>query len=1821
MTGSDNRSPDPVPERPNWRQRLVHRLKHPSKGLVIGTTVTLAVGVGAYLGTQYLVRYRLPPFVEAQLSQIINQPVELGRVESFSLTGITFGPSFIRPTDTAPNKAAVDQIRVGFNILPVIFRRTLPLDITLVQPDAYLQQQADGTWLNLDLPEPPDEPLIYLDLTANIEQGQITAVPYNQSPIQVGINGSARYNPVEEELVQYDLDVTIAQAQVILRGYTRLDTGQTNTKLLVEDLSLAEVVALIPNLPINLSSGLLNADLDINIPSFEEIAAANIEGFVNLQGVEGEATDLKAPITGRSRLDFEGDDARVQDTQVTLADIVAQIQGTLNWRQGYNLSINVLPFSLTSIEQIAPGNLPVDLAGQMQAQMQLIGAIREPVLTGKINNTQTITLAQTQFKQVTADFTADLNQVVLESFQATPLAGGSITGKGIIETKIGASLADEEGTIDANTMPLSFDFQAQLPTKQILAPYYSLPEQISVGTLSAQGNAGGTLGQPDARLQWQIPQATTAGVENVSGRGTLLLEQQNILVRDTLLNIGQGTLNVEGNANLEQQTWQSGIAANRVPLTPFIAQLVPDQITIDRPITLQTGNIALSGVLDADALNRIKGRANLGLNVDGSDVSVRSTLDAGIIDATATTGAIAVNNFVPDLTIPTTIQSSRLALSGQIQQLLTLGEDPNLSSFRGNVDANLLVAEGTARVSGNLLNNQWQANATANNLNTSLLVTELLPEREQPLDLDPLNAQVNLTGNLNPLLRTEEFLPIGVNNFSAQLREQELDATGNLVLRNLTTNPDIANVNLDLNASIDFDRLPIDQLLAQTTADNQLLAETVALAGQADFQGRLDGRNLLSAPLAPGNLALVGDLRLDNFAFNDVVFEPVLTGNLNLVSGDQLAINLRGNRDVIFAAAEPCTEERCRFPYLPTGVELRQGEGTANPVLAIGERQEDLFSLNILNFPLALLNLAPGQPLGIEGPLAGDVTGEIDLNLFTLATVGQIQVAQPAIGYIEADRFQAEFAYDDDANLAQVMTASLELGESLYNFVGSVNLASGQLDGRLNIPEAYIQDLLTAFRWFELEDLFRLFQTPEYAEAAAVRPEQVDAVDESIAQKLRLLQVIEGQIQAIAAEKQAGGLPTDLDIRGGYTGEVLLAGTILAPEIGFDVQGSNWQWQPQRAFPNIVEPLGFITEQIQAIPIDQLVVRGTFEDGVANLATTTVQVGDALFSLEGQLSPQQQNANFQVTNLSLDRVDNFVNIPVDVSGTIDASGKLQGSLTEPQIEGDIVLANAAFGGRALLDTIVGNFNYANEQLQLNTTAPESLQIEASIPFPIEPQTNDVFILNAQLGTQAIGLLGAVTQENLIWLGGEGEAQLQARGRIDLTKDFILQDLTAFGEVNLQDAVVQITPLGESLNVSGRAFLRNRLLDVENIMGTFANSGLTATGALPLLQTVANIDNPLTVNIPEGEEIAIEGLYAGGIDGEVVVTGTALNPVINGRVNLVDGNAFIPEGDNEQATPTVLNGQPQEAPPPPPILARLNNLQVNLENFRVQQQPLYDIAVEGDLILNGVYDTLASIEPKGTLLLTRADVDLLASNFFLARDRENTVVFTPQDGLFNPYLDIQLNTDVSELTTLRLLESGENEISDPISQVGQTDIINITLSIDGEAQAILPGLGQLAPATCRIDPESEVIEDTVSYTQTELNQFANCINVATLEQERDLQILTSPAVELTSIPARSQAEIISLLGEEFLALAEQLQGSNAEELLEFGVAQFVIAPLQRRLFRQVDDFVVGVGRGIGLDYLRVYPFLEGVYQIDRNSSVRTTYDYIFNEVQIRYQRNF
>ncbi|MGF1587749.1 MAG: translocation/assembly module TamB domain-containing protein [Pleurocapsa sp.] len=1924
MTKSINQPPNPEPEKPNFWQRLVNKLKSDPKMLVGGGVAIAAFGSLGYWGTQVLVKNKLPPFLETQIGNIIERPINLGEVQGFSLNSIEFGETVIPPTATDTDTVTVEGVKVGFNIFPVLFRRTLPLDVALIQPDIYLEQEQDGEWINLDfLERDPDQeqrdPLIYFDVDLDVEQADITAVPYQQNPLTGQVDGRGRFNQ-KQAFLDYDLDATIEQAQASIQGETRLETGSTDTKLLIKDLALSDAATLLP-IPVEIDTGTLNADLDINIPSFEEITAANIKGIVNLQNLTGEATDLNAPVSAESELNFSGRNADVNQTQASLGNITAQVAGQVNLGTGYDLDVDVLPFQLANLPNGLTEQIPVDLAGEIEAQVELRGGIKDPQLTGNFNNTQTVIIDQTPLKQINADFRADLARVVLENVQIIPVAGGNVNAEGTIETNLRQALESEQ-PLDAAKMPLAFSFQANLPTQELIAPYYQLPQQVAIGELQAQGQIDGTFNQPKGLVSWNIADTNASNLEDIAGSGELVIANQNLFLRDTEITYGDGQVDLTANANLDSKQWQANLDANSLNLTPFLSQFSNPNLNLDQPVAVDNATAKFNGRLNQLDLAQIQGTADLNLDVNGGDVTVNSQINAGNIQANATTNniqlapfitslpvaasvqsgeitasgrlkqllvfrenpslnslqaeadlnlrvngeAVAVNSqinsgriqanantsqidlnrVIPNLPIPANISSSQVTASGELQQLLTFAEQPNLSTFDALIDANLAVAEGTVQAIANLNNNQWQANIDANNVSSRLLLEQFAPGNLASVEVDNINAQANLTGNIQPVLNNDQSIPVTVNQFTVNSGVQNVNAQGNLTLANITSNLDVANTNLNIAANLDFDRLPIDQIVAATSQNNQLIAESVNVGGQAEFNGQFNGQQLLSAPTE--NVSLTGDLRLLDFAFNDINFDPVMTGTLNVQPQQEIALNLQGQQDVIVARAVPCTANNCQLPYLPTNLEIRQGEDTEQPVIATGDRNGDIFSLDINNFPLAVLNFAPGTAAGIDGALTGRTTGEVDLDLYTLAAEGNINIDNPGLGYIQADSLNADFNYDPASNIAAINSASLNLGDSEYNLNAALNLESGQIEGRLGIPQAYIQDALTTLRWFTVEDVTSLFNISDYAEASAVRPApERETVDESIASKLNQLRQVNSQIQANAAARENGGIPTELDIQGQYQGEVVLGGTIQTPQADFRVEGSDWQWQPKAAYPNIINSLGLVIEESQYIDLPELLISGNLEGTTVDLNEASIQVQDALLSLEGTLSPEQLNTEFSVANLTVDNISNFVNIPVDLAGEINSVGTIEGTPNNPQIAGNVTFSNGAFDGNVLPAKLAGNFNYDGSEVVFNTTAPESIQVKATVPYPIIPGKSDRLTASANLEQEAFVFLAAFSQNYLNWTGGEGNAQLEASASLDLERENIIYDLDAQGVINLDNANVQVeTPFfSEPFIGTGRITLNNQIVNVETLNGTFANKDLSATGRLPILTVVNNLDNPLTIDLPPGD-IDINELYQGGVAGQITVTGASLEPVIGGEVTLEDGEVSIPETetptqeDAVQFAPTQVSdpvvrtkatskaqAEPQNAAARSSFVTALNNLKVNLRDFRLQQTPLYNFQVEGGLIFNGTIDEPTNILPQGRLLLTRADVDLFSNSFSATRNRENTIVFTPNAGVFNPELDIILRTTVEDVdeqdfSNLRLASANANEIDDPLSSTNSSQTIRISLVINGETTEILPNLAQTRNLDCNIRPNDEpLVENNQYYAEAELNRFTECFNQIGDAGPSDRDLINSPAVELTSVPSLNQGEILNLLSGQFIAFAQDLTNRSQSELFDLGVNKFILTPLQNNVFYFVEDTTVRFGRSVGLDYLTVFPNLEGIYELNQDSSVRSTYNYVLNEATIEYQRNF
>ncbi len=1942
MTKSINQPPNPEPEKPNPVKRLISKLKSSPKTVATGAVAIAALGSLGYWGTQVLVKKKLPPFLESQIGKFIQRPIDLGEVKGFSLGGIEFGKTVIPATASDPDKVEVDGVKVGFNIFPVLFRRTLPIDVALIHPNIYLEQEKDGQWINLDFlknDKKKKEPLVYFDVDLDVDQADITAVPYEQNPLKAEVDGTGRFNQ-KQEFLSYDLDAGIEKAKATIQGETKLKTLTTDTKLLVKDLALADVATLLPNSPVKLNSGLLNANLDINIPSWKEINTANIKGMVNLQNVAGKATNLNAPVSAESELNFSGRNADVKQTQASLGDITAQVGGKVNLDSGYNLNLNVLPFQLASIPNNLIKQVPVDLAGEVEAQLKVRGAIKDPQLRGNINNTQPVRIDKTSFKQINADFQANLDKVVLNNVQINPVAGGNVTAKGTIETNLRQALENKKA-IDAVKMPLDFTFQADLPTQKLVTPYYQFPQQVAVGNLKAKGQVNGTVNNPNALVNWSIPQASANNLEDIAGSGELAFADNKLSLRDTEITYGDGKADVEADANLDNKQWQANLDANSLNLTPFLAQVKNPNLNLNRPVAVNTAKANLNGRLDRLDVEKINGTADLNLNVDGGDVvvnsqlnsgnvkakavtnniqldrfvtslpvaaslqsgtvnasgklkqllafkdnpslnsvkadadlnlsvdgeavAVNSQIDSGRVQANANTSQIDLNRIVPNLPVPANIRSSQVRASGELKQLLTFAKNPDLSTVDARVDADLGVADGTVKAIASLQNNQWQANVNATNVNSQLLINEFAPDKFASVKLDNLNAQADLSGDIKPVLNKNINVPVAINNFTANSGAQNIDAKGNLTLSNVTSNLDIAKTNLDVVANLDFDQLPIDRVIAAASQDDRLIAENVNIAGKATFNGQFQGKQLISAPSDPGNINLTGDLQLQNFAFNDIAFDPVMAGTVNVQTGKEIALNLKGEQDVIAANAVPCTASDCKLPYLPNSLEIRQAEDTDNPVIATGDRNGDIFSLDINNFPLALLNLAPAKAAGIDGALQGKTSGKVALNLYTLAAKGNIAIDKPGVGYIQAKQLDANFDYDPAQNIAKITNSSLELGNSQYNLNAALNLKSGAIDGKLDIPQAYIQDALTTFRWFTVADVTDLFNIPDYGEAAAVKPApDKETVDQSIARKLNQLRNVNKKIQANAAQKETGNVPTELNIQGKYVGQITLGGTIQTPKANFNVEGDNWQWQTTPAYPNIVPPLGLVTEEPQSIDIPQLSVAGNLLGTTVDLDEAKIQVQQAVLSLKGKLSPEQEDATFAIDNLTVDNIGNFVKIPVDIAGEINATGTIKGTPKNPNLAGKVAFTDGSFNGNVLPAKLAGDFNYDGSKLAFNTTAPDSIRVEASVPYPIIPGKSDRFTAKADVDKEAFVFLSAFSQNYLNWIGGDGNAKLNANARLDLNRKGIIYDLDAKGVVNLKDANISVkTPFfTEPFVGTGKITLNNQIVNVENLDATFAKKDLSVTGKLPILTAVNNLDKPLTIDLPPGD-IDIRKLYKGGVEGQVKVTGASLEPVIGGEVTLENGKVSLPKAEAPTQEETVqlaksklsntvsganaLSNQgnnQQPAAKSSGFVTALNNLKVNLKDFNFEQTPVYKFKLNGGLTLNGTVDQPSNIIPKGTLTLARADVNLFSNKFDLDRSRKNTIIFTPEAGVFDPALDIILNTEVEDvqqqqLNSIRSVDANSNEINDPLSE-NNSETVRISLVIDGETAEILPNLAQDS-TNCIVRPiDAPLVENKKYYTQAELNRLTNCFNQGSLTQG-DRNLINSPAVKLTSTPSLGQGEIIGLLSGRFLDFASNLGngGDSQSTLFRTGVQNFVINPLFNKFLYKVEDTTVGLGKKIGLNYLTIYPDLEGIYEINKDSSLRFTYTHnLFNkaveainntaneqrssnEVRLEYQRNF
>lgn len=1742
----------------------------------------IALGTVSYAGGLILVKKYLPILIETELSKTLNRRVFIGQVQSFSLTGFRLDPSSIPATHTESNYVSLPAIEASFNPLPLLQGRALVADVTLIEPDVFIQQDKSGELIDTDDIKEPQLP-VPIDTNIRIANGEITLIPIDKkNKLIFGLNATITIPYGQRQSVKYDIAAAIASGELRVKGETLSRTGKSQVSARVENLPLVQLTSFIPHSPASLTSGELDANLEISLPSFKEIPS--VQGTVIFEQIKAQ-TQLPLPLQASALLRFQGQRMSVENTKGSYGAVKAIVSGEVDWTKGFDLAINVDPFSLANFLKTLPVQSPVAVNGEMRALLQVTGPLTAPIVNGRLSSTKTTYIDKVGFAQIHSSFLGNSRKLQLQDFQAIPVAGGEIRGSGQVKL----STSDTQ-------MPLAFDFSAQIPDANAFASVYSFPANITLGSSTAKAQILGTIANPQALVKWQLQPrlATATNKIDISGTSQISLIKQNRLLSHTKLEIGGGTMIVNANGNLKNRNWQASLNATAIPLKPFFPVLV------QQPATLQNGNVKLTGRFDTLNPATWKAVADINLNVAGGNVALSSKLNSGAVLVAATVSQIQLATF----------GTVAAQVSGDVN---LLGEIENLNPQAILAKANLQVdvAQGKVDLTSELERGQWQANIKAVNLNTSLLSQQLLGQSQASLTLPALNAQLSLSGKIDSLLNADTAATIAANTVSVQMEEQSLNASGFLTLTNLTTNPE-SSLDLDIAARSNLQTLPRYLLVNQ--------AFFPKINGQANFQGRLQGKNLLSAPLAPGNLNLTGNLRLLDFAINNVAFEPIVAGEV-IATGQEVAINLNGERSGIAARLDSCTQAKCLVPYLPISLEVRGGTAE-DSVLLVGERDGDRFNIQAENFSLALLNLTPATQFGIKEPVVGQLTGKLDINLFTLATAGNVQITQPSLGNIKANKFAGNFSYQN--GLIQLTTATLEFGQSLYLLDGSLNLDSSEVSGKIKVAAGEVQDILTTFGWWTLPDLLRGIKHPSYASAADVQPKPVGP-EETLFNQLRLLSHIDAWIQQQIAKAQ--GLPAQLDIRGAYTGDIDIAGTLANPQLNFQFWGQDWQWLPRLPIISI-SPTGPVVKKSPVIQVKQAIARGSFAKGAIALEPLQIELDDAVMSVVGNLSAANKPGMLlDVANLSLDTVRNILALPIDITGKLNAKALLEGSPTNPQVQdGEIYFVDGTINNQPL-EEIQGKFSYIDSRLRFNTTQPSLLQVQITAPFPPKPGVDEQLSLNVKLDTEAFAQLDSFTQGQFEWVDGQGELQLQARARIgteaiavrDIVRDLVSK---ANASIKFNDATIKTAVLDEDLKLNGEIALHNQRLRVENLTGELAqNQQLSITGVLPLFKPIGTDDsdasNPLTVSLEKGT-LDLENLYQGQINAEVVVTGTALSPVFGGEARLARGYASVSNDSME------------------PLLSLFDNdFQPNFDNFRVVLGDRFlvnlsafrrlagaSFRLAGAVELNG---SLKSLRPEGTIQLRRGNVNVLNSKFFLSRDYQSKVEFIPAQGLLNPNLDIEMETVVSTESPYKRLQPIKGEIRDDIVTFSRPEQVDITLGIKGQTSQLI-AIDELVADNCQAQQNINLpIKGSDSTMAPErLQKLAACIGAPALATRSTSQLLNAPIVTLFSTPRRSKSGILALLSDQVLADLSQIEIiNNRRNLVEFALTRYVVAPAFRSALVSIQNLASQAGQSIGLTELRIFPVLEGIRSLDADgeSFVGMSYDYGFSEIKVQYQVEF
>ncbi|MDJ0524963.1 MAG: hypothetical protein PX634_06480, partial [Microcystis sp. M53600_WE12] len=338
--------------------------------------------------------------------------------------------------------------------------------------------------------------------------------------------------------------------------------------------------------------------------------------------------------------------------------------------------------------------------------------------------------------------------------------------------------------------------------------------RLNRGFLTGTVNTGGISLNP---LVENLTVPVSLGRAKISFAGRI-----NALISGTLTDLqtwrGEGDIQLFVNnqslrttTQLEQGILSGIVNTAGINLNPFLPNInIPVSLGKTQVNFTSAINNLLAGKIPN--LSTVNARVNTRLLVDNNPINTDIQLNNGIFNILS-----SLERFQTNVPLALNIDQTKFQATGNAQTIFDslLEKRLNLSSVKVVFNSRINVAKGEIKAKAQLNNNFWQSDIIAANLDPAALMGQLPGIKS--ISIPNLDFSANLAGNIKEIW--QGVTPIQVNNLSAQWGENSFNVRGNILLANLISQPDIAEVNLNLQAKTDLATVPLTQIISLLPID------------------------------------------------------------------------------------------------------------------------------------------------------------------------------------------------------------------------------------------------------------------------------------------------------------------------------------------------------------------------------------------------------------------------------------------------------------------------------------------------------------------------------------------------------------------------------------------------------------------------------------------------------------------------------------------------------------------------------------------------------------------------------------------------------------------------------------------------------------------------------------------------------------------------------------------------------------------------------------------------------------------------------------------